>query len=88
MPDGFGASRDLLTAPLVAKALGRSLNWFYRHRTELEEDHSFPKTIRGCGTRWDPRAIDAWLNQQMPAAASAEEETEGLLLRRAAAGVR
>ena len=87
MPDGFGGSRELLTAPLVARKLGRSLNWFYRHRTELEDDHSFPRTVRGCGTRWDPRAIEAWLDAQLPVAPSVEDETEQLLLRRASAGV-
>ncbi|WP_421988515.1 hypothetical protein [Roseococcus sp.] len=88
MPDGHFVSRELLTAPLVAKALGRSLTWFYHHRVELEEQHGFPRTVRGCGTRWDPRAIEAWRDAQLPAAPSAEGETEQLLLRRAATGVR
>lgn len=87
MPDGFSAPRELLTAPMVAKALGRSLSWFAKHRVELEECHGFPKSVRGCGTRWDPRAIDAWLDQQLPAPPSAEAATEDLLIRRATAGV-
>lgn len=87
MSDGFQFSRGLLTAPMVAKALGRSLSWFAKRRIELETEHGFPPPVRGCGTRWDPRALDAWLDQQLQAPPSPEAEAERRMLRRLGADV-
>ena len=54
--------RQLLTAPQVATLLGYKAGWFQRHRARLEEQHGFPKPVDGCGMRWDPAAIQDWLD--------------------------
>jgi predicted DNA-binding transcriptional regulator AlpA len=78
--------RHLLTAPQVAAALGYKLSWFHRHRASLVAERAFPAPIAGCGMRWDPRAIESWLDWQLPAAGrSAEADAEQELIRRAAA---
>lgn len=78
--------RHLLTGPEVARALGRSYGWFHRHRPSLEAERGFPPPVAGCGLRWDPRAIETWLDAQLPAPArSAEAAAEAELIRRAAA---
>ncbi len=57
--------RALLNMAEVARKLGRSVEWFYRNRRRLEREHGFPASIAGLGKRWDPAAIDAWLDRQM-----------------------
>ena len=59
--------RTLLNMPQVAQRLGHSRAWFYRNREMLEREHGFPGSVLGCGKRWDPTAIDCWLDRQMPA---------------------
>ena len=59
--------RTLITAAEVSARLGHPLGWFYRHRKRLEIDHGFPREVSGCSRRWDPRGIDLWLDQQIPA---------------------
>lgn len=78
--------RDLLTAAQVARKLGRSLSWFQRNRATLEATKSFPRPVDGCGHRWDPAAIDAWLNRQLPSQRT-EAAPDDVLLRRAQATI-
>ncbi|HVB81211.1 MAG TPA: hypothetical protein VNE82_14830 [Candidatus Binataceae bacterium] len=52
----------LLNIAGVAQRLGRSRAWFYQHRSELEAV-GFPRSIPVV-RRWDPAAIDRWLEQQ------------------------
>jgi len=66
-PLSSGQPRALLNTRQVAARLGRTLNWFYRNKKRLENEHEFPHPVGGCGGRWDPAAIDAWLDRQMPA---------------------
>jgi hypothetical protein len=77
--------RRLLTAAGVARKLGRSLSWFQRQREALERDKGFPLPVDGCGHRWDPVAIDAWLDRQRGPASS--PSIDGELLRRAQAAI-
>lgn len=78
--------RQLLTAPRVAAALGYRHGWFVRHRARLEAEHGFPAPIDGCGRRWDPAAIEDWLDAQRRKAAPAPEAAaETLLIQRARA---
>ena len=58
--------RTLITAAVVAAKLGRPAVWFYRNRKMLESERGFPTKVSGCGNRWDPAAIDRWLDSQMP----------------------
>lgn len=59
--------RDLISAAEVAVKLGHAVDWFYRRRDRLERTLGFPPCVAGCGKRWDPEAIDRWLDVQMPA---------------------
>jgi len=61
------ADRVLISAAEVATKLGHATDWFYRRRDRLERDLGFPPCVAGCGKRWDPEAIDRWLDAQMPA---------------------
>lgn len=60
------ADRTLLNRPAVARRLGISVERFYRNRRELEAA-GFPKPAFGrmSGERWDPLAIDRWLDAKM-----------------------
>ena len=78
----MSAARQLLTAPQVAARLARSHAWFLRRRGALEET-GFPRPVDGCGMRWDPAAIDDWLDAQRPRRAGPEETAEAELIRRA-----
>lgn len=66
-------SRTLLTTAQVAARLGHpgaaGVAWFYRHRRALRADR-FPEPVTGCGYRWDPAAIDAWLDGDQPHSAA------------------
>jgi hypothetical protein len=75
---------ETLTAADVARGFRHSLGWFYRNRVRLEA-RGFPVPVDGLGLRWDPAAIDAWLNAQLPAvkAAAVPEDGADILIRRA-----
>lgn len=66
------ADRTLLDRPAVARKLGISVERFYRNRRQLEAD-GFPRPAFGrmSGERWDPVAIDRWLDGKLPGGASA-----------------
>ena len=68
MTDNLTQPRALLNTRQVAARLGHTLDWFYRNRPRLESQHDFPPSVGGCGGRWDPAALDAWLDTQIPAA--------------------
>jgi len=59
-------TRALLDPPAVARALARNVEWFTRNERRLMAEHGFPARVKGCGRRWDPAAIDAWLDAQLP----------------------
>jgi predicted DNA-binding transcriptional regulator AlpA len=76
--------RHLLTAPQVAAALGYRHAWFLRHRARLEADHGFPAPVDGCGMRWDPAAIEDWLDARRQATRQvAGAAAEDILIARA-----
>lgn len=62
--------RKLLNAKAVADKLGRTHNWFCREKQNLYRQN-FPRPVLGDRkhghARWDPAAIDAWLDLRMPA---------------------
>ncbi len=58
--------RALLDTVGLARRLGRTPEWFYRHKDELMDVHGFPPPVTGLGNRWDPVAIDRWLDRQLP----------------------
>lgn len=78
------SGRVLLTSAQVALRLSRSLGWFRSNRDRLEA-RGFPRPIDGCGMRWDPVAIDAWLDRQRGQAADPAAAAEEELIRRAQA---
>lgn len=71
-PAAAGQGRTLLTAAEVAARLrpgsAGALDWFYRRKKGLIADHGFPPPVPGCGNRWDPAALDRWLDAQDPRA--------------------
>lgn len=76
--------RALLTAPQVAGALGYRYAWFLRNRATLEAQHGFPRPVDGCGLRWDPAAIEDWLDARRRATrAAAGDAAETILIERA-----
>lgn len=58
--------RTLLTTAQAAAKLGHTVEWLYRHRKALEAK-GFPPPIDALGHRYDPVAIDLWLDRQLPA---------------------
>lgn len=60
-------SRTLLKQREVADRLRMNYDEFSRHKAGLIADHGFPPPAAGCGNRWDPEAIDAWLDRQIAA---------------------
>lgn len=77
--------RDLLDAAGVAQKLRHSRDWFYRQYPGLLQ-RGFPEPVPGMGRRWDPAAINAWLDQQANPGPprKAPDELDQLLERRAA----
>ncbi|HWK44892.1 MAG TPA: hypothetical protein VNT30_09235 [Stellaceae bacterium] len=67
------SDRRLLTRAEMADRLQVDLDYLYRHLHRLYAD-GFPRPAWGnrAGARWDPRAIDAWLDAKIarPAASS------------------
>jgi len=59
--------RTLLDRAGVARKLGMTVETLYRRLAELEAD-GFPKPVHGrmSGARWDPVAIDRWLDRKLP----------------------
>ena len=57
MPD-----RKLLTQRQVAARLGITLGYWHRRKAGLLAKHRFPPPVAGLGLRWDPVAIDRWLD--------------------------
>jgi len=81
--------RQLLTAPQVAGLLGYRPGWFTRHRSRLEAEHGFPQPVDGCGMRWDPAAIEDWLDARRHATRLVvADAAEQLLIERARSGHR
>jgi len=66
------ADRTLLDRAAVARRLGISVERLYRQRRALEAD-GFPAPAFGrmSGERWDPAAIDRWLDAKLPPAKTA-----------------
>lgn len=58
--------RTLLNRAQVARRLGLSIEQLYRNLKSLEAD-GFPKAALGTmsGARWDPAAIDTWLDRKI-----------------------
>lgn len=59
-------NRTLLSMEQLAALLGKSPDWLSRNRKALEEGTPpFPKPVfgdGGPGQRWDPKAINLWLD--------------------------
>ena len=62
------APRALLDAAQVGQKLGHDRVWFMGRKRRLIGEAGFPPPVPHCGLRWDERAIDAWLDGQMPEA--------------------
>lgn len=58
--------RTLLAIAQVALRLNVSAENFNRRRRELIERHGFPPPLPGLALRWDPLAIDLWLDKHIP----------------------
>ncbi len=61
----MNSDRRLIRAREVADLLDHPIAWFYRHKRRLIENHGFPGPI--ITNKWDPVAIDRWLDNKMPA---------------------
>lgn len=71
-------TRELLTMEAVALKLGRGREWFWKHWRTLISRHRFPKPVPGLGKRWDPMAIDCWLDSHIdPAFLAARARAAG-----------
>ncbi len=59
--------RTLIDRPAVAARLGHSVEWLYKHMPDMLAA-GFPMPVIGNqrSARWDPRAIDRWLDARMP----------------------
>lgn len=77
--------RRLMSTKDVALTLGYvrddgqpALNSFYRARAELRA-RKFPEPVIGRkkGQRWDPAAVEDWLDAQRPATAPDRDDLEG-----------
>ncbi|WP_022729748.1 helix-turn-helix transcriptional regulator [Fodinicurvata sediminis] len=57
--------RRLLTTPEVCRLLNVTPDWFYRNRLRLQREQGFPTPLPGLGRdmRWDPRALEDWLDR-------------------------
>lgn len=66
--------RKLLDRPAVAARLNITVQKFMRSRDALAAA-GFPRPVFGsrAGERWDPVAIDRWLDLRMPAAPCGSE---------------
>lgn len=60
----MNSDRTLLTRAEVAARLGHSLVWFYRNEKRIQKQERFPAPALGtlAAARWDPAAIDYWLD--------------------------
>ena len=66
------SSRRCVSLKGVADILGVSIDWMHRHVRELRDKHGFPQPLPVL-RRYDPIAIEAWLDCQRRAAAVAAE---------------
>lgn len=57
----IGNNRELMDTRAIAKALGVKLHQLYKKRQVLSA-HGFPDPVPGFGKKWDPAAIDRWLD--------------------------
>jgi len=60
--------RTLLDNDQVAALLHVSRDWWLRNKAALIAAHGFPPTVAGIPNRWDPLALAAWLDGQLPPA--------------------
>lgn len=56
---------ELLDLDALARRLRVSKDWWFRHRRALE-GLGFPAPVKGIPNHWDPVAIRAWLDSQLP----------------------
>lgn len=59
-------NRILLTRAEVCARLKQSEKWFTKYRLRLETQHGFPRALPPTFNRWDPKAIDLWLDRFIP----------------------
>lgn len=57
-------NRQLITRKRVAETLGHSESWFRANYGTLK-GKGFPKPVPDCGLRWDPKAVEIWLDLQL-----------------------
>ena len=48
----------------------------YTNHKRLTESEGFPPPVRGCGRRWDPVAVDAWLDSLLAPSVKIESPLE------------
>lgn len=56
------APRKLLDITTMIDRLNVSLDWWRHNHRHLREAHGFPAAVPGFPHRWDPVAVDAWLD--------------------------
>jgi predicted DNA-binding transcriptional regulator AlpA len=62
----MNTERKLLTVRELADRIDRTAGYIYRNWRRLVAEEGFPPPVRGLGNRWDPVAVDAWLDAQIP----------------------
>lgn len=65
--------RTLLDRAALARKLNTTVERLYRHLPGMIAAEGFPPPVWGNsrGARWDPAAIDAWLDSKLPGRAAA-----------------
>lgn len=62
--------RRLISARELSGKIGHAYDWVIRNWKNLSAQRGFPEPVLGGGVgkhlRWDERAIDLWLDAQMP----------------------
>lgn len=73
------SDRELLDRPALARRLNVSVEVLYRRLKTMLLHEKFPQPVfgNGRGARWDPRAIDAWLDAKLPNAANSNTPEPG-----------
>lgn len=68
--------RKLITADQVAELMGYGSTAYFKRVHRSLEKKGFPPPFRRCPLLWDPAAIAAYQDAQIPAAANADANTD------------
>lgn len=58
--------RRLLGIADLAVIFDKTTSWTYKNWRRLCKERKFPAPIEGFGCNWDSRAVELWLDMQLP----------------------